>query len=219
MNSASNHFGLMVAYLLPGFIGLAGIVPFAPMVAAWLQPLDQQASLGPPVYAVLAATTVGMILSCFRWVLIDHVHQWTGVRPPVWDDRLLEDRVDAFNYLVDNHYRYYQFFANTLIAVLVAYSVNRFMNTLPLFGFASDVVVCVLCAALFAGSRDSLAKYYARTSQLMGQLLKKGSSPMTNGNQHDGGSAQAATPRPEAKPMKGPTQQPKPLQKPAQTRR
>jgi hypothetical protein len=111
MNSLSNHFGLMVAYLLPGFIGLAAIAPFVPVVADWLQPFNQQASLGPPVYALLAATTVGMVLSCVRWLLIDHLHHLMGIRPPVWNDRALADRVAAFNYLVDNHYRYYQFYS------------------------------------------------------------------------------------------------------------
>ncbi len=80
MNTSSNQFGLMVAYLLPGFIGLAGIAPFAPIIGVWLEPLHQEASLGPSIYAVLAATTVGMILSCFRWLLIDHIHHGWQLR-------------------------------------------------------------------------------------------------------------------------------------------
>lgn len=65
MDASSKQFGTMVAYLLPGFIVLAGIAPFAPIVAAWLKPLDQaEASLGAPLYALLAALTIGMIVSC-----------------------------------------------------------------------------------------------------------------------------------------------------------
>src|SRR5207249_4170676 len=149
MNTSSNQFGLMVAYLLPGFIGLAGIAPFAPVVAAWLQPLNQsEAGLGPPIYAVLAATTVGMIVSCFRWLLIDHIHHWMGVRSPAWDDTRLEERVVAFNYLVDNHYRYHQFYANTLVAALFGYSINRFMHTSSLLGVATDLAIVILCVTL-----------------------------------------------------------------------
>src|SRR5438034_2305973 len=146
MISSSKQFGLMVAYVLPGFIVLAGIAPFAPLVAAWLQPLNQaQASLGAPVYAVLAATTIGMIVSCFRWLIIDHVHHWTGVAPPVWDDSRLSERVGAFNYLVDNHYRYYQFYANILIAFVIAYLTNRAALTSPLLGVGTDVGFLVVC--------------------------------------------------------------------------
>src|SRR3954454_19518632 len=100
MNDTNKQFGLMVAYLLPGFIGLAGLAPFFPAVAAWLQPLDAaQAGVGPPVYAVLAATTIGMIVSCFRWLTVDQIHRLTGLTPPVWDDSRLEQRLAAFDYL------------------------------------------------------------------------------------------------------------------------
>src|SRR5438105_9446240 len=138
MDTSINQFGLMVAYLLPGFIGLAGIAPFVPIVATWLRPLNQStASLAAPVYAVLAATTIGMIVSCFRWLLIDHILHWTGVRAPTWDDTLLEERVTAFNYLVENHYRYFQFLANTLVAIIFAYSLNRLMQTSAALSFGS----------------------------------------------------------------------------------
>ena len=203
MDSTSKQFGLMVAYLLPGFIVLAGIAPFAPLVAAWLQPLNQaQANLGAPVYAVLAATTIGMIVSCFRWLIIDHLHYWTGVRAPVWDDSRLSERVGAFNYLVDNHYRYYQFYANILIAIAIAYLPNRVPGTSALLGIGTDMIFFIVCAALFAGSRDALIKYYLRTDRLIGQTGKKGSVAMTNGNHHDIG-ATTNKPRPDAKPQTG----------------
>jgi hypothetical protein len=202
--SSTNQFGLMVAYLLPGFIALAGVAPFAPVVAAWLQPLNQsEASLAAPVYAVLAATTIGMVVSCFRWLIIDHIHHWSGVKPPAWDDSRLEKRIGAFNYLVENHYRYYQFYANILIAVAIAYLINRVMGTSSLFGMGTDLGFLVVSATLFAGSRDALNKYYRRTTRLIGQTRKKGSAAMTNGNQHDSGGATATSrkPRPDAKPQ------------------
>src|SRR5437773_797465 len=82
--------------------------PLVSLVAAWLRPGSYaEASLGPPVYAILAATTIGMIVSCFRWLIIDHIHYATGLRPAAWDDSRLADRLGAFNYLVESHYRYY----------------------------------------------------------------------------------------------------------------
>jgi hypothetical protein len=169
MNLSSNQFGLMVAYLLPGFIGLIGIAPFSPLVVVWLRPLNEStSSLGAPVYAVLAATTIGMIISSFRWILIDHINLWTGVVPPTWDDSRLEDLGNAFDYLVAHHYRYYQFFSNTLIASLFAYATNRLMQTSALFGVGTDLGILTLSAVLFAGGRDALRKYYARTKRLIG---------------------------------------------------
>lgn len=168
--SSSSQFGLLVAYLLPGFIGLAGLAPLLPALATWLQPSSYtEASLGPPVYAILAATTVGMITSCVRWLVVDRMHRWAGLTPPVWDDRRLERQLAAFSFLVENQYRYYQFAANSLIAIVWAYAINRWIGTSPLFGVATDVGVAILCAVLFAASRDALAKYYTRTSRLFGQ--------------------------------------------------
>src|SRR3954471_14139508 len=116
---SSKQFGFLIGYLLPGFIGLAGMAPLFPAVARWLRPVNSgNFGLGPPLYAVLGAMTLGLILSCLRWVVLDHVHQWTGVRPPVWDDSRLEQALSGFDYLVQNHFRYYEWSANTLLAVM-----------------------------------------------------------------------------------------------------
>lgn len=213
MNWSSKQFGLMVAYVLPGFIVLAGLAPFSLIVSSWLQPLHQaEASLGAPLYAVLVATTIGMILSCFRWLIIDHIHFWTGLKPPVWDDSRLEERIGGFDYLVNNHFMFHEFYAHSLIAVLIVYCVNRIAGTLPLLGVGSDVAILILCGVLFVASRDALSKYYARTIRLIGQISQKGESPMTNGNHphHNVGPVTPARPRPEVKLPTKPQTQPAP---------
>jgi hypothetical protein len=86
METINRQFGLMVAYLLPGFIGLGGVALLVPSVAHWLEPLANQSvadSLGAPVYAVLSAFAMGMVLSCFRWIIIDHIHHWTGIKKQI----------------------------------------------------------------------------------------------------------------------------------------
>ena len=170
MKTSSPQFGLVVAYLLPGFIGLAGIAMVVPVIAHWLAPPAglSEADIGAPVYAILAATALGMILSCLRWIIIDHIHHWTGLKPPKWNLATLESRLESFNYIVEGTYRYYQFYSNTLIAIILAYSLIRWTGTFPLLGPGTDIAAVLLCVALFAGSRDALAKYYQRSSQLVG---------------------------------------------------
>jgi len=70
--------------------------------------------------------------------------------------------------LIENHYRYYQFYSNMFIAAAFSYwarvfsevtsSPNRIGAT---FGFLALEMI------LFAGSRDTLQKYYTRTQQLL----------------------------------------------------
>lgn len=167
--TSSRQFGLIMAYVLPGFIGLAGLAALFPAVGRWLRPVGQgDLGLGAPLYAMLAATAVGLILSCFRWLSIDQIHRWTGVQRPHWDDSQLENVLDGFDYLVQSHFRYYEFCGNTLLAALGAYGLNRFMGTLPFLGIGTDLGMVILSLVLFAASRDALAKYYARTGLLVG---------------------------------------------------
>lgn len=173
--SSGRQFGITIAYIAPGFIGLAGLAPFLPVVASWLRPVGGgELGLGPPLYAVMAAMVVGQVLSCFRWALVDRAHAWTGVTRPAWDDAQLQRVLDGFDYLVQNHYRYYEFTANSLLAVILAYGLNRWLGTLPFLGPVTDLAVVAVSAVLFAASRDALSKYYLRTSRLVGLAANKG---------------------------------------------
>jgi hypothetical protein len=206
MDILNRQFGLIIAYLLPGFVALFGIAPLVPNVATWLH-ADQTAGFGAPVYALLAATAAGMVVSCFRWFLLDPALALTGVTPVPFNARALEERQGAFSLLVENHYKFYQFYANTLIAVMWAYSIHRWLRTSPLFGLGSDIGVFILCAVLFAGSRDALSKYRARTGQLFKPftLQEMDGAVMTNGIDHNQGSGTGSNkpstpPRPPTKP-------------------
>jgi hypothetical protein len=195
------QFGLLVGYLLPGFLGLLGLAPISPVVAGWIQGVKVgDAGVGPPIYAVLCATMIGMIVGCFRWLIVDHVHEWTGIKRPTWDFNVLEKRLKAFNYIVEGRYRYYQFYSGTLIALVWTYSVYRLMQTSPLLGIGTDLGVLILCAVLFAGSRDALRRYYAEVGQLVGPVAEKGrkGDDVTNGYHHEAGSS--SKPKSESKP-------------------
>lgn len=210
MENLNRHFGLVIAYLLPGFVALAGFAPFVPMVAGWLDAGKQTASLGPPLYALLAAIAAGIIASCFRWLIVDQIHALTGLGSPAFNARALEDRPAAVWFLVENYYRYHQFYANTLVAVVWTYVVHRTLGTLSQFGIGLDVGILVLCAALFAGSRDALAKYRKRTQELSRQVsrIHTEDNPMTNGaDHHQGGASKPQQPKPETKPQQTPKQQ------------
>ncbi len=189
MEIFNRQFGLAIAYLLPGFIALAGIAPLVPVVSVWLE-AGQTASLGAPLYALLAATATGMIVSCFRWALVDPLHTLTGVVAPTFDARALSEHPTVFNFLVESDYRYYQFDANTLVAIIWTYSIFRAFRVLPRLGLVSDIGIIVLSLVLFAGSRDALFKYRSRIKQL--SLETPGNSfeddVMTNGIDHNQGS-------------------------------
>jgi hypothetical protein len=213
-DSTNTHFGLVIAYLLPGFVALAGFAPLSPTVARWLS-AAQTAGIDASLFAVMAATAAGMIVSCFRWLIVDRVHALTGLGAAAFNARALEERPAAVAFLVENHYRYYQFYANTLVATAWAYAVHRSLGTSPSLGTWTDTGVLVLCAALFAGSRDALSKHRSRSIQLVGQTVFSNprGKPMTNGIDHNGGAAgHPQSPKPQGKPHPSPAAPAKPQQ-------
>lgn len=178
MNSdTTRHFGLLIAYILPGFTLLWGISYLSDTVQTWLSGAASP-TVGGVVYTTAASITLGMILNAFRWLLVDSLHHATGLRRPAWDDRLLESRLNAFTRLVQDHFQFHQFYANTALALLVTYPMWRLHG-----GGGSvftDAFLIVLEGVLILSSRDALSRYYRRTSLLLGDEQRR--ETMTNGS-------------------------------------
>ena len=135
------------------------------------------------------------------------------MRRPEWDDRQLAIALGGFDYLVQNHFRYYEFCGNSLVSVLWAYGLNRWMGTLPFLGVGTDLGMLIVSVVLFTASRDALMKYYTRTGRLVGHIAGKetGDNTMFNGNDHGSNTdrASAAT-GPKSKPQEKPATPTKP---------
>lgn len=165
-----NNFGLVIAYVIPGFVALWGAGSVSPIVRSWLQPMPNlPASLESVFFVTLASVAAGMTASAIRFATIDQIHHWTGLRRPVWDDRRLQRNLQAFDAVVEDHYRFYQFHANSAVSLAFVFLTWWFTTTLhPVFltlGFIG------IEAILLATSRDNLAKYYVRASQVLGRSM------------------------------------------------
>lgn len=161
------NFGVVVAYLVPGFTVLWAASYYSPTVRVWLDmPADAAIIVGDLLYATLASVAAGVVVSAIRWAVIDMLHHHTGIRPPQWDFALLPERLAAFQMLVGDHYRYYQFYANTLIALIVLYVARRSAVGVLADQWGVDLGFVILGIVLFFGSRDALRRYYRRADQL-----------------------------------------------------
>jgi hypothetical protein len=162
-------FGLVVAYLVPGFVILWGFSFYSATVAVWLAgPTQNTPTIGGLFYSTLASVACGMIANVFRWAIIDTIHHHTGVRMPRWDFSLLQERLGGYELMVELHYRYHQFFANMLIALVFTYVAYRFAPSGSATHFGTmDVGFVIVCVVLYLGSRDALRKYYHRAGELL----------------------------------------------------
>ncbi len=164
------NFGLVIAYLLPGFVTLWGLSHFSPTIQTWLTSSQSGApSMGGFLYVTLGSLALGLTVSAMRWMLVDTLHHATGVQPSTWEFANLDDRLQGFVTLVEYHYRYYQFYANMLVAAALAFASYATATHLALWPPAKTVVTFIaLEVVLFAGSRDTLRKYYRRAERLLG---------------------------------------------------
>jgi hypothetical protein len=111
------------------------------------------------------------LISAIRWALVDQLFEKSGMlkRPPLDLSSLAnKDVLAAFNGTVENHYRYYQYYANTFVAVAIAF-IYYVLNVLKCDLRYSSLTVYVVFIELilFLASRDSLSKYYMAATQIL----------------------------------------------------
>jgi hypothetical protein len=168
------NFGLVVAYLVPGFVVLWGASYLSPILRTWLAtPPDNLPTVGGLLYVTVASLAAGMTISAIRWAVFDTLHHRTGVAPPRWDFATLPAKLEAYHALIEIHYRYYQLHSHLFVALAFAYGA-RFFAT-PWWAYRVGVVdlgFIIVSVVLFLASRDALRKYYRRA----GELLKPSTS-------------------------------------------
>jgi hypothetical protein len=165
------NFGYLVAYVLPGFLLLLTAEQVWPGWFPWLDSTSGWAAaptVGGFLFVTLASVAAGVTASTARWLIVDWLHHRTGIRPPHWDDSKLQDKLSAFEALVDAHYRYYQFYANSLVSLTVMLAMRVASGPVG----STDVVLALLCGLFWVGSRDTLRRYYRRTEILLGSHVK-----------------------------------------------
>lgn len=163
MDGIEKNFGILIAYGLPGFLFLAGL-PHE--LQSWFAPFYvSPPTLGGFLYALPASLACGLILSGIRWAFVDSLMHLTGVRKPRIAYGKLAAQLPAFNMLVEHHYRYYQFYSNTLIAILALLTAKLRLYQTP--NLEALVWLALLCGILLASSRDCLSRYYSRIAQVL----------------------------------------------------
>lgn len=168
----STFFGLSIAYLSPGFVGLFSLKYFFPSTNRVFETfLTSRANFGLFLFVVLGALVVGLVVAAVRWVMFEEglervprVESWVG--HPASEEqrkgRMDAERLTALRAAVDETYRYHQFYgglAITLPALFVGWIDSRtdlhVLATIFLWtGFG------VLEIILAVGALDARRRYY-----------------------------------------------------------
>ena len=175
------NFGVLIAFLLPGFMLIWSLSFSWPEIGLWLKSSDSDSpTVGNFLYATLASLAIGLLISAIRWFFVDHllsfcggrVNALSGLRRPYLNLSSLsnKDVLAAYNGAVENHYRYYQYYSNSLVAGIIGFGSYAFVRSALLSrlsilaGFVSLILLCA--------SGDSLSRYYRAASQILNTSAK-----------------------------------------------
>tara|TARA_R110002049_G_C9174280_1_gene562384 strand:+ start:2216 stop:2827 length:612 start_codon:yes stop_codon:yes gene_type:complete len=158
-------FGIVIAFVIPGWIALLGLAPFVPLFDQWLSgPLDESPTVGGFLYSLLASIALGIFASTLRWLAVDSliaVFQPTKRAP---DFGKLRDAHDAMRVIIEGQYRFYQFYGNGFIAILAVACARWFHHSFDWSEFALFALIGII---LLLGARDTKHKYDVRLAQLL----------------------------------------------------
>jgi len=164
----ARNFGLLIAYVLPGFVVLWGLSCVSPTVSTWLSGAGASGpSFGGFLYVFLTSVGCGMTASVIRWAALDKLHHHTGINPPNLNFATYPKHLEAYERINEHHYQYYQFYGNTFFALLTAYPLWRISGSDG--GLVSDFAFVFVEVMFFAGSRNTLRLFYHRATQLLGE--------------------------------------------------
>ena len=153
------NFGLVIAYMIPGFVATYAVAPYVKAIDALLGGPERVPGPNSIVPAILIAVALGIIINAISAVLLRPLIHLTRVkkasgagRKPTTEERLRYDR------LMDSSFRYHQFYANMLIAVLL-------LGPLWLLSPLDDHIVRnaslpLVVIALFLTARLALRHFY-----------------------------------------------------------
>jgi hypothetical protein len=165
---SEKNFGPLIAFCLPGFILLLALSYSFPDLKDWLATsgAKEGASIAGFLYSTLASLSLGLLLSGLRWATVDQFLErecWIfGEALPKIDFKELDnkDTLVAFLGIVENHYRYYQYYSNSLVAVELG-GLSYLWNVGGV-SVLQWILAIFLVGILFAASRDCFRKYHIR---------------------------------------------------------
>jgi len=126
--------------------------------------MSNTATVAGFLYTTVLAVGLGTLSSTARWMLIDPLFRREGVGPATWDFDRLSQMLPAFDRLIEDHFRYYQYHANNLVAVNVAIVLVWLSGG---FQWLHVPLLLIVNFLLYAGAADTIRKYDARVSTIL----------------------------------------------------
>lgn len=167
-SNSLNDFGLVIAYVIPGFAFLFGCTACMHDLHGMEQALDiGSLTVAALVILIIIAVASGLLVQTVRWLLIDSIHHNTGIKPGNWNFKVLSEQMMAFERLTENHYRFYQFYSGMVVSLVWILACR--VSKVGVFFEGTNFLLIALSILMFLGSRDTLRKYYQHLNSILTQ--------------------------------------------------
>jgi hypothetical protein len=115
----STSFGLLIAFLLPGLAGLYSVSFWSPAVRRLFQTfLTLQSNVGLSILVLLAALTVGLLITVVRWWIFERgLSRKYTLAPSEFAKLDTDSKLSSFRAAVDENYRYHQFWGGMFVVI------------------------------------------------------------------------------------------------------
>jgi hypothetical protein len=176
LKTSALDYGVVIAFLAPGFVAFAGASEAIPRIVTWMTAAaETEQTVGIFLFVLLASLSIGLAVSGVRALVIDHLLRWRLLGkfavPQLQLDwgRVDEENLPVLITIRDSHYRYYQFYSNTLVALVFAGIVRLIWGTTS-SSWELILVLVLIIVILFLSARESLLHYVTGMNQALTPL-------------------------------------------------
>jgi hypothetical protein len=168
----STSFGYIIAFILPGLLGLYGLALWFAGIDALLKPaLSPETTIGPSFFLLFCALTLGLLLSAVRYWVFERGLCKTHHFPSAMFRELRKgDNLVAFTAAVEQHYRYHQFYGGCAVAMFILFPrwvSNHWSELGCLKGWAMIGLFALFQTMVITTARNSFIKYIERGKEIV----------------------------------------------------
>ena len=167
------NFGLIIAYFLPGVLVTYSLRYISARIDHLLHAVEEgQVFLGPAVVLVVGALVAGLIISSIRTVAVDSLLYKAGIPKPQVDYKKLTsaEKWAVYSQVVENIYRFYQFYGNIFLGLLLLAILRYGIAGVPIFASAQSVTLFLITigavAALLLSAIQSMRQLHKAIDDL-----------------------------------------------------
>ncbi len=173
--SASLDFGTVIAFVAPGFVAFKSLTYYSPTARNWMNAAaSNQQTFGVFLFVLLASIALGIGVSGLRALLFDNLFHcrclrgWRIERPRVAWRGITDDQRQALSMLIEGFYRYYQFYSNSLVALLALLFARVTGYPEARWSLGAVAALAFASLTLLWSAHDSYSKYSSGVANLFG---------------------------------------------------